>query len=858
MRTRVPIGVSLWLLATANGATPDPVPGYSVVASAQVAGTPDSTSLATSSSKLSAAECGSWCDTSTSCVSFDWCENASPSCNLNSAGRSHPHYSTGIAACDNYEKVAFPPLPPHPPPPPLPACNGVDVVVVLDRSSTMGASDWNTRYVPFLKSVLDSVAPSSASSTRFGVVVYPSEAGATAGDVAGNAAVVAGLGFDSTPIDTLITAVTSQATTHCAATPTGSLEYPCGGWTFSPMWKGLQLAESLLLPAGDTYASQRKVVVVVSDSVPAQSAPGTQYNRASYLTLQASTSLKTKGVTVLSVGVGGKYTGALGGSNCEPMSCTDASGGLQIMLGTNAAAGTVAFTSVDTSVENCNANQGCGTNGAATLDALVSGASQTVRSGNAMVASSTSALSTLVSSIKTKLCFPHSVSVAQAGVNCGTPPTGWHAKNLGNSYSSAEACGAAAVQDSACPFPRVIQYSTTNNNAQGCSCCTTNYVATASAAWSLYAISEPHLSPSPPPPPPVPLTSCFGARTFGQISQAVMYPPYGSYTTNAELAQQECLARKPWCIGISEQVMTSESRYYLGNCGTFTAPNCVKAYYKTWAFHPLVSTCSFPSPPPPASPSPPPYPPNRAPKPPPPLPPGLPGQVVGLTAQSKEIELSAPIMAVVILFSVIGASVLAALCCCGLFLVLCTSLRLRRKKRKAASKLPPRTILGSDDSPRPSVELPPPLPPKNEVESAPTPAAASPEAPLPSKPPGLGTVVLALRLLDRLGLEAYHQGDPSGPPVGSKEWWDLRNGFETGLSKPSMGGMGIMLSSKAAWGRLRAKQEANAPASLDGVNTTVTAEENASSQPTMQPGARPRRGRKSHFWGNSAPGCPVQ
>ena len=780
------------LITVSHGVTPDPVYGYSAVADKHISGSPDSTALASTSLKATAAECGLWCDTSASCLSFDWCPGSgAATCSLNSAGRSHAHYSTSVG-CSNYEKISFPPLPPRPPPPPVPGCDGVDVMVVLDRSSSAGASDWNTRYVPFLKSILDGVAPSAATSTRFGVVVYPSEAGATAGDVAGNAAVVSSLSNDATQLDGLITAVTSQASTYCVASPTSSLEFPCGGWAYSPAWQGLKQVASVLVPNGDAYASQRKIVLLVTDSVPSQSAPGTQYNRATYLTLLEAAALKIKGATVLAVGVGGKFSGALGGSSCDPLSCSDATGGLQVFVGTNAAAGTVGFTSVDTSALNCNTNQGCGTSNAATLDALVSGTTQAERSSNAIVASAASALSSLVGTVKTKLCFPHAVSVAHAGSSCGTSATGWIAKNLGISYASAEDCAAAAVQDPACPFPRTIHYSTANNAAQGCSCCLSNYVAQSDAAWNVYSIAEAHLSPSPPPPPPTAVTGCFAAPTYGQMSQGFLAVPFGSYTSDRALAEQECLARTPTCIGLTEQVMTTESRYYLGSCGSFTPPNCVKANYKTMRFHEIVSGCAFPSPPPPSRPPSPPAPPPAPPSPPPPSPPlspapstpspGLPTSLPSsLTAEGSAIHTLPVILAISI------ASGIVLLCCLGASCVCCTSFGLRVKRQR-------RTQPTSASAPAAATTLMQP--------PAAAPAASNVLPPSPEQPsthPGAG---VALRLLDAIGLEAYDRQLPDGPRVGSKEWWDLRGGFQKDLSKPTLGGMALV---RTAWNRLLVK-----------------------------------------------------
>ena len=277
---------ALLLLAGTAGAA-DKVPGFDGIDDAMVFGTPTDSTAVAALTKESAAACAAACEADircaihfipvaarstshrsplaphSSCVSFDWCPSPSPaasSCSLNSAGRAHADYKccsctpatgTDCLGCSHYEKLAFPPAPPRPPPPPTLGCAGVDVVVVLDRSSSAGATSWNTEYLPFLESVLDEIAPSAATSTRLGVVVYPSAAGASAGDVAGDATVTSAMSSDPAPLTALISAVTSQSSTHCVASPLGTLEFPCGGWSYSPMWRGLARAEEMLFPDGD-------------------------------------------------------------------------------------------------------------------------------------------------------------------------------------------------------------------------------------------------------------------------------------------------------------------------------------------------------------------------------------------------------------------------------------------------------------------------------------------------------------------------------------------------------------------------------------------------------------------------------
>ena len=164
-------------------------------------------------------QCASLCAKDGECTSFAWCPN--------DADRVCEFFDYKVAPgnvnydlCDRYEKqgspqaVASPPAPspsPSPPPqlpfvlaspPPLLAasrrraqgssCAQTDVVIVVDRSNSIAQGDWNSYAVPFINSLAQRLSATLPSSSRLGVVIYPSQPGANRGDTSGNAAAIFG------------------------------------------------------------------------------------------------------------------------------------------------------------------------------------------------------------------------------------------------------------------------------------------------------------------------------------------------------------------------------------------------------------------------------------------------------------------------------------------------------------------------------------------------------------------------------------------------------------------------------------------------------------------------------------------
>ena len=216
-----------------------PVGGYNGIHDAWL----DGSSLAVSN-YASPAECGVACDTSyyDRCLSFSF-RQSDGRCIIHSVGRSNAAYrccscgtSNNCLGYDHYEKHLAPPSPPKPPPrPPSGSCRNVDVVVVLDRSNNFNARTWNTVVIPTLKSIVDGVEPSGATNTRLGVVLYPAANG-NPGDHSGGAKIVVGLTHGRSTVDRLIgdveRGVQRSNRKYCAANPSSSLAWPCGGWKY--------------------------------------------------------------------------------------------------------------------------------------------------------------------------------------------------------------------------------------------------------------------------------------------------------------------------------------------------------------------------------------------------------------------------------------------------------------------------------------------------------------------------------------------------------------------------------------------------------------------------------------------------
>ena len=315
------------------------------------------------------------------------------------------------------------------------SCQGTGIVIVIDRSKSMGARVYNTKIMPFVKSFVEAVEASYPTSVsvssmpQTGVVVYPRYNGAgSADDKSGEAHTFAPVAYPSqlssygstegwTAIgiaDDIAGKVTKSGEQKYCSDKLNKVRpyYPCGGFGFSPMWHGLMHAKEELFnvatntPRFSEHTSQ--TIIVISDGVPSKSTggPGGQYNRGTYLTLKEATAIKDLGAKVVGVGLGSHFTGPLGAGDCSPFDCNSNAGGTALFVGTNTAAGTVHFSAVDNSPLNCkDSRKGCGWDNAVTLDALVSGETSADRAGN-MFALDADDLQTIVNDVLTAACEP--------------------------------------------------------------------------------------------------------------------------------------------------------------------------------------------------------------------------------------------------------------------------------------------------------------------------------------------------------------------------------------------------------------------------------------------------------------------
>lgn len=244
-RPRLVFCMHAWLVYVApfaQGAPAPFVPGYNGYGDAWIDTSSGSVNLA-SSNLANAAACGIACDTQHKheCLGFSW-RQSDRLCVLQSGRSTHSQFrccSCGTSSdCQGfafYEKYYEPPSPPKPPPRPPPGCGNVEVMVVLDRSNNYNAKTWNTVVIPTVKSITDAVQPSAATNTKLGVVVYPVSNG-DRGDQSGGAKVVAGLSHSRSAVDGMVSSVERgvqlNGKKYCVRSPSSSLEWPCGGWTF--------------------------------------------------------------------------------------------------------------------------------------------------------------------------------------------------------------------------------------------------------------------------------------------------------------------------------------------------------------------------------------------------------------------------------------------------------------------------------------------------------------------------------------------------------------------------------------------------------------------------------------------------
>ena len=248
-------------------------------------------------------------------------------------------------------------------------CPSLDVVFLVDRSSDVGAQDWNSYVMPFISGMIESIDPggSGSTGTRAGIVVFPARANGVTGDTSGAAEARVQMTYDKATLLDAVDEGTGQCDSNLAA---NSLRYPCDAWGHRPIWNALAIAEDMLYntaPSDRTGAA--KIVVLVTAGAPSSTHGTKTHDRASYLTLTQAAQLKLKNKPAFVMGVGYGATFGNLGLDCSPF-CED--GGEGLFAG-HRNSGMVALQAVDSSPLHCNGDGGCGWSNDLYIESLISG-----------------------------------------------------------------------------------------------------------------------------------------------------------------------------------------------------------------------------------------------------------------------------------------------------------------------------------------------------------------------------------------------------------------------------------------------------------------------------------------------------
>ena len=200
----------------------------------------------------------------------------------------------------------------------------LDLVIAVDRSKSVGQTQWNDWVIPSLQAMLrDQIAWTvQPGALKVSLVVYP-DGGPTKGkqnDCSGLYKTVVNRTSSyedfrkyfpdpDVPGNCVLNDADNCVWDDCEPDPSGieddALKYPCGGWKYTPTWQALGEAERLL-----KGATGKKVVFVVTDGLPAKTGKNEEANnRAVYLTLKQSDALKAQGVSIFGLGVNNKGWG---------------------------------------------------------------------------------------------------------------------------------------------------------------------------------------------------------------------------------------------------------------------------------------------------------------------------------------------------------------------------------------------------------------------------------------------------------------------------------------------------------------------------------------------------------------------
>ena len=131
---------------------------------------------------------------------------------------------------------------------PPPACSQTDIVLVVDRSGSLNKRDWNEGTLPFLSNLAQELVATLPSSSRMGMVIFPSESGGNRGDKSGNAKTIMSLQSLSTVASDLEyhkNFLAGQSSTFCKSNPKLKPYMPCDSWGYNPFWLGLQVTPTV-------------------------------------------------------------------------------------------------------------------------------------------------------------------------------------------------------------------------------------------------------------------------------------------------------------------------------------------------------------------------------------------------------------------------------------------------------------------------------------------------------------------------------------------------------------------------------------------------------------------------------------
>ena len=206
------------------------------------------------------------------------------------------------------------------------ACPPADARVArdaqLDRSNSIGASNWNQRVIPWMRGVVNELDLSGGS--RASVIAMPITAGSR-NDYSGGARAIVDRTTSISSITTLLDDVPTNVSGTSDANAATGLWYPSTSWGHTPTWLAVKLAERLLYDG--VNPDGRKLLIIITDGAPSATAGGSnRHKRAVYLTLEAGRQLKARGTTIYGVGLNsGNWVNM--GSKCEPL-CEQEGAGL--------------------------------------------------------------------------------------------------------------------------------------------------------------------------------------------------------------------------------------------------------------------------------------------------------------------------------------------------------------------------------------------------------------------------------------------------------------------------------------------------------------------------------------------------